>query len=193
MLESRIKDGTWLHARLAETARELVGIDVDDEGVEWAKAHGFEAHTVDATDHLRIAGLNVKRADLVIAGEVIEHVDAPGPLLRSLQQLADRLIVTTPNALTVMNTLTPLAGKELVHPDHVAWFSPTTLARMLTVSGWTVERMLYYDNGANPVAGNNRLKKIVANAVRALASRHASDGLVAVASQPAAYTPTRTP
>jgi hypothetical protein len=91
------------------------------------------------------------------------------------------LIVTTPNALQVMNVLVPLTGRELVHPDHVAWYSPTTLAALLERSGWRLDRMLYYQNPATKRTGGGA-QKIAANVARRLAPRHAADGLIADAS-----------
>jgi 2-polyprenyl-3-methyl-5-hydroxy-6-metoxy-1,4-benzoquinol methylase len=105
MRNERLLDGTWLHAELARVAAETVGIDSDRDGVEWAKAHGYEAHVVDATDSDAVAALGLRPFDLVIAGEVIEHMDAPGPFLKAMQQLSNRLIITTPNALQPLLTL----------------------------------------------------------------------------------------
>ena len=42
-LETKLGQGTWLHARLADAASSLVGIDVEEEGVRWASEHGFDA------------------------------------------------------------------------------------------------------------------------------------------------------
>jgi hypothetical protein len=185
LLEERLRDGTWLHAELAKVAARLVGIDVDGDGVAWAEAHGFEAHAVDASDSGEVAALGLEPADLVIAGEVIEHIDAPGPFLRAMHQLGDELIVTTPNALRLMNTLVPLTGREFVHADHVAWYSPTTLRRLIDNSGWNVEQMLYYRNPSDELSGGAKAQKLMANVARRLAVRHAADGLIAVSSSAA--------
>jgi len=40
-LETKVGRGTWLHARLAESASSLVGLDVEEEGVRWAVEHGL--------------------------------------------------------------------------------------------------------------------------------------------------------
>lgn len=184
LLDARVENGDWLHARLAQVGRQVVGIDVDEPGVEWARQQGFEAYAADASDEAAMAALDVEPADLVILGEVIEHVDAPGRLLRAMRLLCKpngSLIVTTPNALRIMNALVPLTGRELVHPDHVAWYSPTTLKRVVSVNGWVVEELRYYQAGPDELSGGRRLEKFAANVARRVASRHASDGLIAVA------------
>ena len=116
-LETKLGQGTWLHARLADAASSLVGIDVEEEGVRWASEHGFEAHAVDAQSPKAVAALGLEPADVVIAGEVIEHLDAPGPFLRAMRELAARdglLVVTTPNAYRLLNFLAPTVG---AHPQ----------------------------------------------------------------------------
>ena len=114
-LETKLGQGTWLHARLADAASSLVGIDVEEEGVRWASEHGFEAYAVDAQSPKAVASLGLEPADVVIAGEVIEHLDAPGPFLRAMRELAARdglLVVTTPNAYRLLNVLAPTVGSS---------------------------------------------------------------------------------
>jgi SAM-dependent methyltransferase len=155
-LEAKLGRGTWLHARLAEAAASLVGLDVEEEGVRWATEHGFEAYAVDAQSPEAVAALRIEPADVVIAGEVVEHLDAPGPFLRAMREIAGvegLLVVTTPNAYRLLNFLAPLGGVELVHPDHTAWHSPQTLAALLARGGWKIEGTAYYQNPAPDVEG----------------------------------------
>lgn len=155
-LETKLGQGTWLHARLAEAASSLVGLDVEEEGVRWAAEHGFEAHAVDAQSPEAVAALGLDPADVVIAGEVVEHLDAPGPFLHAMRELVGAdglLVVTTPNAYRLLNFLAPLGGVELVHPDHTAWHSPHTLAALLARSGWALEGAAYYQNPAPRLSG----------------------------------------
>jgi SAM-dependent methyltransferase len=183
-LEAKLGRGTWLHARLAEAAASLVGLDVEEEGVRWATEHGFEAYAVDAQSPEAIAALRLDPADVVIAGEVVEHLDAPGPFFRSLRQLArpeGLLVVTTPNAYRLLNFLAPAAGVELVHPDHTAWHSPHTLATLLARGGWELDGAAYYQNPAPDLEG---VAGALARAGRAVFVRFGrlapywSDGLV---------------
>ena len=146
---SKLVHGVWLHATLADVASSLVGLDSDEEGVEWARREGFEAHSVDAQSAEAVAALGLEPADVVVAGEIVEHLDAPGPFLRAMRRLVGDdgvLVLTTPNAYRVLNFFAPLSGSELVHPDHTSWQSPRTLRTLLERAGWSVERMAYYRN-----------------------------------------------
>lgn len=135
------RTGTWLHGHLAGSARTLVGLDLDAAGVAAARAAGYDAHAVDCRDAAAVAAAGVEPAEVVVAGEVIEHLDAPGPFLDGLHHLlapGGRLIVTTPNAAGLFNSVAALAGKEVNHPDHVVSFTWRTLTRLLADHGFEV-------------------------------------------------------
>jgi SAM-dependent methyltransferase len=146
-MESKRSRSSWLHAELAAGARELVGIDADADGVEHARAHGYEAHAADVESPEEIAALGLEPADVVVAGELVEHLDRPGDFLEAVKALVAGggvLVLTTPNAHSLTNVLGALAGRELVNPDHVAWLSWRTLATLLGRHGWAVESLAYY-------------------------------------------------
>ena len=131
----------------------------------WARSEGFEAHVVDAQSAEAVAALGLEPADLVVAGEVIEHLDAPGPFLRAMRVLTrpdGRLVLTTPNAYRVLNFLAPLSGAELVHPDHTAWHSPRTLRTLLERNGWAVDEVAYYRNPWRRVGRADGLRPFLA-------------------------------
>jgi SAM-dependent methyltransferase len=151
LLEAKVAHGRWLHARLAGTASELVGIDIEPEGVEWARARGYEAFVADCQDSRALAELPIERVEVVVAGEIIEHLEAPGAFLRACHALVERdvrIVVTTPNAAALQNFLAPIFGVELIHPDHLALFSPRTLRVLFERTGWEVERIAYYQRPA---------------------------------------------
>jgi polysaccharide deacetylase family protein (PEP-CTERM system associated) len=178
--------GTWLHGHLAGAAASLVGLDVDADGVADARAAGLEAHVVDCRDPAAVAALGLEPADLVIAGEVIEHLDDPGAFLAGLHPLVaagGRLVVTTPNAYGLLNVVASAGGREINHPDHVVMFTWRTLTNLAARHGWVpVETRLYVprvkapDGGAAAWAG-----RAVVGAERALGRLghpYAADGMI---------------
>ena len=140
--------GRWLHGRLDEAATELVGVDADPAGVAAATTEGFEAYHLDCTDSEAVAALGIEPADIVLAGEVIEHVGAPGPFLEALHHLCKpegTLIVTTPNAYGLINVAASVFRRvEINHPDHVMMFTWRTLTELLRRSGWEHDQTVTY-------------------------------------------------
>ena len=140
--------GRWLHGHLNEVAGELVGVDADSAGVAAANEDGFEAYVVDCTDAEAVAALGVEPADIVLAGEVIEHIAAPGPFLDAMHHFcrADgSLIITTPNAYGLVNVAASIIRRvEINHPDHVVMFTWRTLTELMRRSGWDHTQTVTY-------------------------------------------------
>lgn len=146
----------WLHSTLAASAREIVGLDISPEAVEAARSEGFEAYCVDCTGPEEVAKLDLEPFDLVVAGEILEHLEAPGPFLHAMRQLSGpdgQLVLTTPNALRPQNVLLALGRREWVHPDHVLTFTPRTLTVLLERSGWRIDEFCTYLQPAGPRSG----------------------------------------
>lgn len=139
--------GTWLHASVAGAAGRAVGIDSDPGGVELARKLGYDAYVADCEDRQALAELGLQPADVVVAGEIIEHLDQPGRFLEAVKVLVnDRgsLLITTPNAGSMTNFLSGLMRRELVNPDHVGWYSWHTLQTLLGRHGWALRDVRYY-------------------------------------------------
>jgi polysaccharide deacetylase family protein (PEP-CTERM system associated) len=177
--------GAWLHGHLAGVATDLVGIDLDEAGVADAVAAGLRAHVADCRDPDAVAALGVAPAELVIAGEVIEHLDDPGAFLegvRSLVAPGGRLVVTTPNAYGLLNVMASVGRREINHPDHVVMFTWRTLTNLAARHGWEVDATHVYVPAVKAGAGARALAGRAAVAVeRGLARaghRYAADGLI---------------
>ncbi|HEY7105554.1 MAG TPA: class I SAM-dependent methyltransferase [Acidimicrobiia bacterium] len=186
--------GAWLHAHLARRARELVGLDVDAAGVERARARGFEAHVADCRDADAVRALALAPADVVVAGEVIEHLDDAGAFLDGLHALlapGGTLAVTTPNATGLVNAFASLVNYEVNHPDHVVMYTCQTLDAMLERHDWEpthhhvfvqsvktkpdgTTRSRIFTTGARAVLG---LERLLARAGRP----YVADGLIVLA------------
>jgi SAM-dependent methyltransferase len=187
-LSSKRDHGIWLHERVAAAAREAVGIDADRAGVARARELGFAAHVADVENDGSLAGLGVEPAEIVLAGELIEHLDRPGAFLDAVKQLVapgGALVLTTPNGHALTNVLAGIAGRELVNPDHVAWFSWRTLVTLLGRHGWRLESLAYYTFPR--VQSGAALPRVAFNTYQALLRPvfrlrpNLADGIIAVA------------
>jgi SAM-dependent methyltransferase len=139
--------GEWLHARIADVAASLVGIDLDPPGVQRANELGLRAYVADVEDEAGLAALGLESAELVIAGELIEHLDRPGAFLDAVAPLVapgGQLVITTPNPLALTNVLLGLIGREVQNVEHVGWHSWKTLETLLGRHAWRIERLDFY-------------------------------------------------
>ena len=182
----------WLHGHLANASAELVGIDADEPGVSAAAEDGFDVHHADCCDRAALAALGVEPADVVIAGEIIEHLAAPGLFLDAMHALCrpdGTLIITTPNAYGLVNVVASLTRRvEVNHPDHVVMFTWRTLTTLLRRHGWEVIDAVTYVPVVRERGDRSRLEsaavRMVLGTERLLGRLHrpfAADGLIVVA------------
>jgi 2-polyprenyl-3-methyl-5-hydroxy-6-metoxy-1,4-benzoquinol methylase len=137
-----------LHRSVGEVASELWGVDLSEAALEELRAGGGEVGRLIVGDVEHLGELCLaRRFDVVLAGEVLEHLGNPGMCLDGAHDLlkpGGRLVVSAPSALSVRVFLNALLRRERVQADHRCWFSPRTLRRLLTAHGYAVEEMLPY-------------------------------------------------
>jgi SAM-dependent methyltransferase len=133
--------GILLHERLVRVAA-VTGFDVDAAGLELLRARMPGERFVLADITAAVPEEDRHRYELVIAGEVLEHVPDADAFLAGCARLltpSGRLCVTVPNACSPKIGLRSLAGRESVHPDHRVYYGPRTLQRTLDGAGYDVE------------------------------------------------------
>jgi 2-polyprenyl-3-methyl-5-hydroxy-6-metoxy-1,4-benzoquinol methylase len=134
---------TWLHEHLVRSAASVTGVDFLPAAVAAMQARGYTAVVGDAC-HLNLG----ERYDVVVAGELLEHVEEPGPFLASIRahlEPGGRLVLTTPHAYFLYHVLEAYCcdpGRRW-NPEHVAWYEPFTLTNLLARQGFAVEQGLY--------------------------------------------------
>jgi len=152
--QERLRDGLLLHPKLLAVSSEIVGIDVDAPGLDDMRSTlGGSYLALDVTASGSDARTAVIEAlgdepDIVIAGDVIEHVPDPVGFVRGLADLVTtsdaRVVITTPNSLAVRSSVNTLLGYELMHPDHISIHTPTTLRTVVERGGLRVVSWNYY-------------------------------------------------
>ncbi|HEX6280045.1 MAG TPA: methyltransferase domain-containing protein [Pyrinomonadaceae bacterium] len=184
--DSSMIDNSLLHASIAKRSRELYGIDSDELGLEALRGLGFTNLFRSDLEKLDNCGIDTT-FDIVIAGEMIEHLSNPGAFLSGVKRFLrpdSQLLITTVNAYCAIRTfLYAFLGKggkrEPVHPDHVAYYSYSTLNLLLTRHGFQVEEFYFYDIGKEH-RSHNRLLVNLTNDVAVRIFPQLSDGLIAV-------------
>ena len=150
------KAGNLLHQKVRAVARRTLGVDVDASAIAALRAFGVDdILMVDITNDSD--SLSGETFDVVLCCDVIEHVRSPGPLLQACRRHMSSdgvLIVTTINATALKPALRALVGKEAVHNDHVAYYSFSTLGKLLTMEELNPSKFgVFSYPTVNPVVG----------------------------------------
>lgn len=184
--EQAIKDEMLLHFELEKTARELYGFDFDQKGLDILREKGGVNLFQTDLEHLEDVALD-ETFDVIIAGEMIEHLSNPGLFLQGIKRFMNDktdLIITTINAYCALRFLIyGLRGKggtnEPVHPDHVAYYSYKTLSLILERENLNVKKFYFYDIGTEHRPFNRWFYNAF-NDVSVKISPQLSDGIIAV-------------
>lgn len=120
----------WLHKCLSNVANSCLGIDILENEVNYLRSLGFNVLCVDITNNPLES-----KFDLIICGEVLEHLDAPGHFLSNTVKMLKpngRIVISVPNPWYINVILKNiLNGKPYVdNADHVSWFDPCTLCEV---------------------------------------------------------------
>jgi len=152
--EMRLEMGSLLHLEVAGIAKNLWGLDFDEEGLDKLKERGVGNLLRADLENLDAVPLE-RKFDVILAGEMIEHLANPGLFLRGVRRFMDPgslLVITTVNAYCAFRIIYyALRGRggtaEPVHPDHVAYYSYSTILHLLSKAGLDARRVLFYDIG----------------------------------------------
>jgi len=120
-----------LHKGIEDAANEAWGVDKDE-----GDASHFIKLDLDSPDW----DLPDKDWEIIICGEVLEHLSNPGLFLDKLRAIAHCPVVfTAPNAFTSIGEqyIKSKPPKENVNVDHVAYYSYHTLRNLLIRHGFT--------------------------------------------------------
>ena len=183
-----IENDMLLHSALAEKSDVLYGFDFDQEGIDVLASNGFSNLFRADLEQLDEVPVNEK-FDVIIAGEMIEHLNNPGLFLEGIKRFmtpTTQLVVTTINAFGGMRFLVyGLRGSsgavEPVHPDHVAYYSYSTLKLLLERHRFNVDQFMFYDLGDEHRPHNSKLRNFLNDVCVKIAPQWA-DGVIAVCS-----------
>ena len=146
-MSEKVDRSTWLHAQLSQGTRRLVGIDSDQRASARRGSSATRLTLPTARTPRRSPNWPVTPADLVLAAEIIEHLDRPGDFLDAVRQLiapGGELVITTPNPTSLTNVLLALRKTEVQNADHVGWHSWRTLDTLLGRHGYRREAIAFY-------------------------------------------------
>ena len=134
-----------MHEAIRELARVCYGIDILPK-----EEPDYFQIDLDHTAHLPA----INNIDIIIAGEVIEHLSNAGHFLDLLGEYPCPIVLTTPNAFAetgfqhVKNK-----GIEQVNKEHVAYYSYKTLSVLLERHGFQMDEFFWYHGKPNVAEG----------------------------------------
>lgn len=182
----------YLHSMLLGHAAEAWGVDSDHEGIEALRKKGVG--NLHIGDLERLEELPFARSfDLIVAGEVVEHLSNPGLMLSGVKRFMGaetRLVVTTINSYCAFRfAVYGLRGRgglaEPVHPDHVAYYSYRTLHLLAQRAGLELDRFMFYDVGREHRPNMRRSVRLI-NDVAVRFMPQLADGIIGIFKLPGA-------
>jgi len=152
--DARIKDGTWLHSKLTRVADTCLGVDLDSDTVlNLQEKNGIE--NIIEGNAERLDELDLDGFDVIVAGEIIEHLNNPGLFLESAKSVlvpGGKLLITTTNAFCFRRFIRIPFGQESIHPDHTYYFSHATLETLVKRFGYSsAEKYSYCIKNTKPL------------------------------------------
>ena len=120
----------WLHKILAKHASYILGVDILEDEVKKLRDMGYNVVAADVEK----MDLPEKDFDVIVAGELIEHLSNPGLFLENCRKhLRDGglLIITTPNPFCFLFVRKSIVNNLKINPEHVAWYDEITLKQLL--------------------------------------------------------------
>ena len=120
----------WLHAKIKKVSTKLIGSDIDKDGIAPLIEKGFEIYT---PDNLK-ESIGNQKFEVIVMGDVIEHVDNPVEFLKFyIQFLSENgiMIICTPNVFGIRYSLQIFFfGQSGTNPEHTFGFEPYTMLEL---------------------------------------------------------------
>ena len=181
-----IQKGMLLHSDLKAISEKLYGFDYDEAGLQLLRDNSFNNLFQADLEALGKVELD-ETFDVIIAGEMIEHLSNPGLFLKGIKRFMNsdtKLIITTINAYGALRLAKYfLHGgggvNEPVHPDHVAYYSYRTLSLLLERHGFTIPEFYFYDIGDEHRPSSRMIYNLFSDLCVAF-SPQMGDGVIAV-------------
>lgn len=142
LVHSEDKDHPWLHKNIKSVADTLLWVDFLEEDIALMTKSGFTA--VQAN----VENMDLwKTFDVIVAGEIIEHLQNTWLFLQSCKKHMKKdslLIITTPNPFYYLHQYQILRfWKPIIHEEHTCYFDPQTLGYLAELNWFIVEEVYF--------------------------------------------------
>jgi 2-polyprenyl-3-methyl-5-hydroxy-6-metoxy-1,4-benzoquinol methylase len=171
----------WLHGRICEVAKQVVGVDILEDAVAWLNDHGYHAVCADAMT------LDLGQTfDVVVGADIIEHLPDPHALLCSAARhmhAQSECIVMTPNPFSSGQFLRILLGRNCgASEKHTCWIDPNVAWELVAWTPLVIKEFRWLRNAQWPIEAQGRWRRLGLILSRLMRSRrnmfHSDFGLV---------------
>ncbi len=182
--EAGLASGSLLHQHVIHAASASLGVDIDVEGLRTLEQRlGGDYSSVDlSSDGPNLSEILQFRPEVLLLADVIEHVGDAQRFLTNVGLVAASasasVVLSTPNALSARSFILTAFGLEMVHPDHVAIYSPRTLKTLAARAGLGADSWITY-NVTTGHSVSRRLFDATVSAVSAVRPGY-GEGLIVV-------------
>jgi 2-polyprenyl-3-methyl-5-hydroxy-6-metoxy-1,4-benzoquinol methylase len=154
---THISSERWKHRKIKNWAKEVVGVDILEDEVNFLNKNGFDVRLIDATSS-EYLGIKFER---VVIGDVIEHVDNPVKLLEfAARHVCEggSIMVSTPNPFFFKFFLRTLKERTFIaNAEHISWITPSMALEIARRSNLILDR--YHPLMGNPKSIFKRILK----------------------------------
>ena len=137
---TRMDAAHWLHGQISSVASSCLGVDIHSGGIAEMQRRGYAA-----IEHDLALGLGPLASeqpfDVIVAGELIEHVESMGMLFDVAAELLapkGELIITTPNPWAPHRVRAAQLGIVWENTDHILFAFPSGIAELASRHGLTL-------------------------------------------------------
>ena len=155
------KDPTWLHQKIRDVAKMVIGIDYLKDEVRKINdlKYNYDIRYGDVTKPLSLE----ERFDVIVAGDLIEHLSNFDGFFDNISRLLKDdgiLIISTPNPFyTDGFHYVAFKGAISINPEHTCWIDPLALMQLVSRFGFEIEDIYYLKHSwqlANLICENEK-------------------------------------
>ena len=145
-----------LYLGLKGVTKSLIG--VDNGTIPATREFGYPVYWGDVEKLHEVEELKGKKFDVIVAGDLIEHLFNQGKFIDSIKPFCHKnteVIITTPNPLSTHFFISNFFNRADVRVDHTCWHSEQTLKQFFSMKGFYCSEFYFRDdqkiNGIRPI------------------------------------------
>lgn len=156
LIAEKMRAGTWFHDTIAACADRAIGVDIDEEALDFCARARPKAEFVNWNVlHGGVPDLIAEASwDWCLLPETLEHLGDPVSFLSALRERLSEhcryLLCTVPNATLLGNFVSAARGREVINSDHRHWYTPATILKVLGDAGFGDFEMAALRYGRKP-------------------------------------------